>query len=451
MPPAFMPARVLRCCSVPVLLVLVSAGSSNGAGGAGGGGAAFRSGARRSPTTRWPSAATRSCGSSPRPRCCTAASSRWPALTPARSAATTTTSCSTSWAALAAAFFAMWKNGMTDEDSTGQRLLYSRLPDAVRWTPPYIFLPNLTTPGHALTLEPGPCIHASGTAGSPAGALTGSPAPPVPGLPWARSPNLSPSRCRKEAQRQLTSAPCGRAPRPRAECSGQKSSAPDTRPRGLPRAWQCSPLPPMGVRGAAATLGTPGDPPAATAPTTSSPPAATLDAHRAANHAPTHLAGARVTPGSRQAEAACLAAQRGQHLRGARARAERCALHIGPGHPRSLGRASPRCGWRRVAGGSGSGSQGAPCAVHGATRRQPGGARLAPRLLRTRTVQARTHPPLLRESAQKISCAESFLSGPSFQYDILVYSLFECFFWYHKKTTRECKSMGIRVGAGDGW
>jgi hypothetical protein len=59
-------------------------------------------------------------------------------------------------------FFMMWKNGMTDEDSNGQRFLYARSADAVNWTVPNIFLPNLTTPGHPLTLEPGPCIHARG-------------------------------------------------------------------------------------------------------------------------------------------------------------------------------------------------------------------------------------------------------------------------------------------------
>jgi hypothetical protein len=53
-------------------------------------------------------------------------------------------------------FFLMWKNGMTDEDSNGQRLLYARSPDASNWTVPSVFLPNLTTTGQQLTLEPGP-------------------------------------------------------------------------------------------------------------------------------------------------------------------------------------------------------------------------------------------------------------------------------------------------------
>ena len=73
----------------------------------------------------------------------------------------------------------------------GQRFLYARSADAVNWTvrqalamfparfksqllcremgrvckclqTPNVFLPNLTTPGHQLTLEPGPCIHARG-------------------------------------------------------------------------------------------------------------------------------------------------------------------------------------------------------------------------------------------------------------------------------------------------
>ena len=59
-------------------------------------------------------------------------------------------------------FVTVWKNGMTDEDSNGQRLLYSRSPDATNWTVPNIFIPNITTPGHPLTMEPGPCIHARG-------------------------------------------------------------------------------------------------------------------------------------------------------------------------------------------------------------------------------------------------------------------------------------------------
>ena len=41
-------------------------------------------------------------------------------------------------------FFLMWKNGQTDEDSNGQRFLYSRSVDAVNWTTPMVFLPNLT-------------------------------------------------------------------------------------------------------------------------------------------------------------------------------------------------------------------------------------------------------------------------------------------------------------------
>ena len=59
-------------------------------------------------------------------------------------------------------FFLMWKNGLTDEDSNGQRFLYARSPDAKNWTVPRVFLPNITTPGHPLTLEPGPCTHARG-------------------------------------------------------------------------------------------------------------------------------------------------------------------------------------------------------------------------------------------------------------------------------------------------
>ena len=57
-------------------------------------------------------------------------------------------------------FVMMWKNGMADEDSNGQRLLYSRSADAKNWTVPNIFIPNITTYGHPLTMEPGPCIHA---------------------------------------------------------------------------------------------------------------------------------------------------------------------------------------------------------------------------------------------------------------------------------------------------
>lgn len=59
-------------------------------------------------------------------------------------------------------FFLMWKNCLTDEDCNGQRFLYSRSADARNWSVPNVFLPNLTTPGHQLTLEPGPCIHVNG-------------------------------------------------------------------------------------------------------------------------------------------------------------------------------------------------------------------------------------------------------------------------------------------------
>merc|ERR1719183_442190 len=67
---------------------------------------------------------------------------------------------------------------MMDEDCNGQRLLYSRSPDGKNWTVPKVLLPNLTTPGHALTLELGPCIHANGRlycGGSPGFWKTGNP------------------------------------------------------------------------------------------------------------------------------------------------------------------------------------------------------------------------------------------------------------------------------------
>ena len=59
-------------------------------------------------------------------------------------------------------FIITWKNGMTDEDSNGQRLLYSRSANAVNWTVPRVLVPNITTQGHPLTMEPGPCIHTRG-------------------------------------------------------------------------------------------------------------------------------------------------------------------------------------------------------------------------------------------------------------------------------------------------
>jgi len=59
-------------------------------------------------------------------------------------------------------FFLMWKNSMADEDSNGQRMLYSRSVDGRNWSVPNVFLPNLTTLSLALTLEPGPCIHIRG-------------------------------------------------------------------------------------------------------------------------------------------------------------------------------------------------------------------------------------------------------------------------------------------------
>jgi hypothetical protein len=59
-------------------------------------------------------------------------------------------------------FVMTWKNGAADEDSNGQRLLYARSADAKNWTVPRVLVPNITTPGHPLTMEPGPCIHARG-------------------------------------------------------------------------------------------------------------------------------------------------------------------------------------------------------------------------------------------------------------------------------------------------
>jgi len=56
----------------------------------------------------------------------------------------------------------MWKNCQRDEDCNGQRILLSQSQDAMKWTPPIVLFPNLTTPELAATLEPGPPVHLNG-------------------------------------------------------------------------------------------------------------------------------------------------------------------------------------------------------------------------------------------------------------------------------------------------
>merc|ERR1719183_3302339 len=89
---------------------------------------------------------------------------------------------------------------MMDEDCNGQRLLYSRSPDGKNWTVPKVLLPNLTTPGHALTLELGPCVHINGRrycGGSPGFWQPGNPHDQsAQGSQWCLWPDpLNPRNC----------------------------------------------------------------------------------------------------------------------------------------------------------------------------------------------------------------------------------------------------------------
>lgn len=60
-------------------------------------------------------------------------------------------------------FFVQWKNCMTDEDCSGQRMLYSQNKDARCWVLAEVLFPTLAVPGGArLTLEPAPPVHLIG-------------------------------------------------------------------------------------------------------------------------------------------------------------------------------------------------------------------------------------------------------------------------------------------------
>ena len=59
-------------------------------------------------------------------------------------------------------FLATWKNAPKDEDSAGQRILYSQSVDGVNWTTPSILFPNISTNNFPVHLFAEPALHING-------------------------------------------------------------------------------------------------------------------------------------------------------------------------------------------------------------------------------------------------------------------------------------------------
>ena len=59
-------------------------------------------------------------------------------------------------------FFIYWKNGLLEEDSNGQRVMFSSSADGQAWSKPQELFPNMTLPGVPAAHEPAPPVQING-------------------------------------------------------------------------------------------------------------------------------------------------------------------------------------------------------------------------------------------------------------------------------------------------